>query len=222
MSNPVVGKLILKELSLNRFFMAGAVGAGLLSIVIACFGKVAFAVGGICFLTVLIAYGVTLPMFAIAGERKEKSQLFMLSLPVSRGEYVWAKVIGVFLSFLVPWSVLLLGVVLYVFATPVPDGLFVLAALMMGFALADFCVIVCTSMLIDREGLMALIIIFMNMSVTFFMVCITSLTRIGPDAAIDAVNWSTPALVFLGSEAAVVAGALAILFWVTGREPEVV
>jgi hypothetical protein len=141
---------------------------------------------------------------------------------VSRGEYVWAKVIGVLGSFLIPWTLLMLGVVAYVFATPVPDGLFVLAALMMGFALADFCVIVCTAMLIEREGIMALIIIFMNMSVTFFMMGITALTRIGADAGVDAVNWSTPALVLLGSELAVVAGALAILFWVTGREPEVV
>ena len=62
----------------------------------------------------------------------------------------------------------------------------------------------------------------MNMSVTFFMVGITSLTRIGPDAAVDAVNWSAPAPVLLGSEAAVVVIALAVLFWVTGREPEVV
>ena len=222
MSNPVVRKLILKELSLNRPFMAGAIGAGLLSIVICCFGKVAFAVGGISFVTVLIAYGVTLPMFAIAGERKEKSSLFVLSLPISRGEYVRAKVIGVVMTFLIPWAALMLGVVLFVFATPAPDGLFVLAALMMGFALADFCVIVCTAMLVDREGLTALIIIFMNMSVTFFMVGITSLTRIGPDAAVDAVNWSTPALVFLGSEVAVVVATLGMLFWVTGREPEVV
>ncbi len=40
------------------------------------------------FLTVLIAYGVILPMYTIAGERKERTRLFVLSLPVSRGEYV--------------------------------------------------------------------------------------------------------------------------------------
>jgi ABC-2 type transport system permease protein len=220
-SNPMVGRLIRKELTLNWLFMAGALFAGLISIGISLTGKIAFAVGGIMFVTVLIAFGVTLPMFAIAGERKEKSRLFVLSLPISRGEYIVSKLLGVTFTFLIPWAALLIVVLTLVLATPIPDGMVVYSTLIMMFAFTDFCVIACAAMLIDREGVQAIVIIFMNMSVTFFMVGISALTRIGPDAAIDAVNWSPTALTILGSEIAVVVAAFLILFWIAGREPEV-
>ena len=221
MSNPIVGKLIGKELSLNRLFIAGATFAGLLSLVICMLGKVAFAAGAIMFLTALIAYAVVLPMFSIAGERKEKTRLFVLSLPVSRGEYIWAKVVGVSLSFLGPWTVLLIGALALILLTPIPDGMVVYTTLIMMFALTDFCVIVCAAMLLASEGGQAMVIVFMNMSVTFFMLGTSTLTRVGPDSAIDAVNWSTPALAILGSEIAVVVTALVALYGLTRREPEV-
>lgn len=222
MSNPMVGKLIRKELSLNRLFMAGALFAGLFSIVISLLGKVAFAVGGIMFITVLVAFAVTLPMFTIAGERKEKARLFVLSLPISRGEYILSKVIGVAFTFLIPWIVLLAVALTLVLTTPIPDGMVVYTTLLTTFAFTDFCVIACAAMLIDREGLMAIVIIFMNMSVTFFIVGISALTRVGPDSAVDAINWSPTALAILGSEIGVIVVAFLVLSWIAGREPEVV
>jgi hypothetical protein len=36
------------------------------------------------------------------------------------------------------------------------------------------------------------------------------------------VNWSPPALTILGSELAAIAMAFLVLFWIAGREPEVV
>ncbi len=221
MSNPMVGKLIGKELALNRLFMVGATFAGLLSLGICLLGKVAFAVGGIMFITVLIAYAVTLPMFTIVGERKERSRLFVLSLPISRGEYVLAKVLGVLFTFLVPWAVLLVLALALILATPILDGMVIFTLLLMMFALTDFCVIACASMLVEGEGAMAVVIIFMNMSVTFFIVGISSLTRIGKDMSVDVVNWSPPAITILGAEIAVVVLAFIILFWIAGREPEV-
>ena len=222
MSNPMVGKLIRKELSLNRPFMAGTLFAGLVSVGISLTGRVAFAVGGIMFVTALIAFAVTLPMFAIAGERKEKSRLFVLSLPISRGDYIWSKLIGVALTFLIPWTVLLVVVLTLVLTTPIPDGMVVYSTLLMMFAFTDFCVIACASMLIDREGLMAVVIIFMNMSVTFFIVGVSALTRIGPESTVDAVSWNPTALTILGSEIAVVVAAFFILLWISRREPEIV
>ena len=222
MSNPMMGKLIGKELSLNKLFMGGATFAGLLALVICMLGKVAFAAGSIMFVTALIAFAVTLPMFSIAGERKEKTRLFVLSLPVSRGEYIWAKVVGISLSFLGPWTAMLIGALALILLTPVPDGMVVYTTLVMMFALTDFCVIVCAAMFVASEGGQALVIIFMNMSVTFFMIGTSALTRVGPDSALDVINWSAPALAILGSEIAVVVTALVALYWLTRREPEVI
>ena len=57
-------------------------------------------------LTTIVAFGVVLAMIAIANERKERTLQFVLSLPLSHGDYVRIKVIGLLLCFLVPWFVL--------------------------------------------------------------------------------------------------------------------
>lgn len=222
MSNPMVSRLIGKELALNRTFIVAALAGGFTSLAISLLGRVGWAAGAIMFLTVLIAYGVILPMYAIGAERKEKTRLFVMSLPISRGEYVWAKVLGVTLCFLIPWAVLLFAALALILATPMPDGLVVFTILLMMFALADFSVIACASMLIVSEGVMAIVVIVTNMSLTFFMVGITNLTRIGKDMGVDAVDWSAPALITLGAEIVVMVVAFVLLFWVTGREPEVI
>lgn len=222
MSNPLVRTLIRKELFMNRLFMGGVMVAGLLSMGLCLLGRVGFGAGGIMFITALIAYAVTLPIFSVAGERKEKTRLFVLSLPLSRGEYVWSKVIGVALSFLAPWVLLLVLTLSLILATPIPDGMVVYATLVMMFALADFCVIVCASMLVASEAAQAIVIIFMNMSVTFFIIGMGTLTRIGPDSTVDAINWSTTAFAILGGELTVVLAAFVTVFWIAGREPEIV
>jgi hypothetical protein len=222
MSNPMIGKLIAKELFLNRFFIAAALLAGFVSLGISLISRLAFAVGAIMLLTVAVAYSVILPMFTIVTERKEKSRLFVLSLPVSRGDYLRAKIIGVTFSFLIPWAVLLIAALTVILATPIPDGMVVYTTLIMVFALADFCLVACAATVVDREGVMTLVIICMNMSVTFFIVGLSTLTSIGAEAGRDAVNWSALALTILGSEIAAVVAAFVILFWIAGREPEVV
>jgi ABC-2 type transport system permease protein len=222
MSNPVVGKLIAKELSLNRLFMAGVSFAGLVALAICMLGRVAFGIGAIMFLTALIAYAVILPMFAIAGERKEKTRLFVLSLPISRGEYIWSKVVGVSLSFLVPWAVLFAVAMALILTTPIPDGMVVYSTLVLMFALTDFCVIVCAALIVTSEAAQAVVIIFMNMSVTFFIIGMGALTSIGPDSGKDVVHWSPAALTILSAEGAVVLAVFVVLRWVSGREPEIV
>jgi hypothetical protein len=131
-------------------------------------------------------------------------------------------VVGVALSFLAPWLLLLILALTLILATPIPDGMVVYTTLVMLFALADFCVIVCAAMLVASEAAQAIVIIFMNMSVTFFIVGMGALTRIGPDSAIDVINWSTTALTILGAELAVVLVAFVAVSWIAGREPEIV
>ena len=78
-------------------------------------------------------------------------------MPISRGEYVWSKVVGVALSFLAPWMLLLIVALMLILATPIPDGMLVYTTLVMMFALADFCVIVCTAMLVASEAVQAIV-----------------------------------------------------------------
>jgi hypothetical protein len=98
----------------------------------------------------------------------------------------------------------------------------VYATLVMMFAMADFCVIVCASMVVTSEAAQAVVIIFMNMSVTFFIIGMGAFTSVGADSGKDVIHWSTTAFTILGCECAVVLAVFAVLLWVSGREPEIV
>ena len=60
-------------------------------------------IGILLFMTTVIAFGVFLPMLGILKERLDRSQLFVLSLPMSAGAVLVAKVRAALIAFLVPW-----------------------------------------------------------------------------------------------------------------------
>jgi len=221
MSGSMVGKLIAKEIYMNRWIMAVATVAAMASIVASCFGPVAYGIGGITFLTTMIAYGVVLAMFSVAAERKEKTIVFVLSLPISRGEYLRAKVVGVLLAFLIPWAIVLVTALIAILVSSIPDGGIVQAVLLMGFLLMDYCVVVSVLMVARREGATVALIILSNMSVTFYMIGVNTFTSVGPNSGKDVVSWDTTALAILGCEVVVTAIVFVISSWVHGREPEI-
>ena len=98
-----------------------------------------FNVGMLIWLTTIIAFGVTLAMLSIASERKDRALQFVLSLPISPGDYIRTKLLGLMICFLVPWIVLTVGAMALVLIRPnLPDGLLPYALLLCVFMLANF------------------------------------------------------------------------------------
>ena len=93
-------------------------GAGLVGLLIAAEGAMRFNIGMLIWLTTIVAFGVVLSMIAIANERKERALQFVLSLPLSHGDYVRIRVIGLLLCFLAPWAVLSGGAISLVAVSP--------------------------------------------------------------------------------------------------------
>ena len=140
--NMLTRKLIAKDFYLNRWLIIGSTVAGLAGLLIAAEGKVRFNIGMLIWLTTIVAFGVVLAMFAIANERKERALQFVLSLPLSHGDYVRIKVVGLLLCFLVPWLMLSAGAVALIAVMPnLPDGLLPFAVLLCGFLLANYSVV---------------------------------------------------------------------------------
>ena len=222
MIGPVSRKLIAKELYINRLFIWFALIAGLLCLAVSWTSRIAFAIGGIGFITIVIAYAVVLAMVSIATERKEKSVVFVMSLPISRAQYMRAKSLGVLLSFLVPWTVLLVAAVAVIKATLIPDGMILLTVLFMGFVLADFCILVVALTYAKSELVMIPIVILVNISVTFFVTGVMNLTNVGPAAGRNVLVWDTTALTILGGEAALMAIAFLVFAWMNRRDPDIV
>ena len=169
-------------------------------------------------LTTIVAFGIVLAMFAIANERKERTLQFVLSLPLSHGDYVRIKVVGLLLCFLVPWAILSAGAVTLIAVMPnLPDGLLPFAVLLCGFFLANYSVVLCSALHTASEGVMTLVIIVTNMGITLFIFMVGALPSLNDHLQAPAPVWNSTFWTVLGVEIATLVITLSLPYFVAAR-----
>ena len=216
--NMLARKLIAKDFYLFRWLIIGSTLAGLIGLAIAAEGKIRFNIGMLLWLTTLVAFGVVLVMLAIASERKERQLQFVLSLPLSHGDYTRIRVIGLLLCFIVPWAVLSLGAVSLIAIMPnLPDGLMPFAVLMSGFFLANYSVVLSSALHIASEGLMTVVIIVTNMNISLFIFLIGALPSLNDHLQGPVAVWNGTFWTVLGAEIAVLLVTLALPYLFAAR-----
>lgn len=209
--NPLIRKLIVKDLYLNRWFIAVAIVSGLLSLGIATTGRIGFNVGALCWMTVIVALGVLLPMYGVVNERKERSMLFVLSLPISGADYVRAKLCGLLLCFLLPWLALSAGAIgLVVASDAIPDGLLPFVSLLCGFLLVNFGFVLVGALLTRSEAVMGAIIIGTNMAVTLYFFLLGGLPQINAYLTGSRPVWNSTVWLIFSLQGAVLIATFAL------------
>ncbi|MFG6432749.1 hypothetical protein [Roseateles sp. LYH14W] len=219
--NLLTAKLIAKELYLYRWLLVGVTGAGLASLLPAGSGEFGFNIGFLVWLTAIIALGVMLALFGVSSERKERSLLFILSLPLSPADYVRAKLLGLLACFLLPWAALSAGAVGLVLVMPgIADGLLPYTVLLCVFLLMNFAVVLCAVLHVSSEAGMGGVIVLTNMSVSLFMMGIGRIPEIGAHMGKSDAVWNTPFWLLLAAELAItlIALALPLLFAARRRD----
>ncbi len=216
--NMLARKLIAKDFYLNRWLIIGSTVAGLVGLGVAAEGEMRFNIGMLIWLTTIIAFGVVLVTFAIANERKERTLQFVLSLPLSHGDYVRIRVIGLLLCFLVPWSVLSVGAIALIAVMPnLPDGLLSVFVLLCGFMLANYSVVLCGALHTASEGVMTMVIIVTNMSITLFIFMVLGLPSLREQLRAAAPDWNSAFWIVLAIEAATLLVTLSLPYFVAAR-----
>ena len=216
--NMLTRKLIAKEFYLHRWLIIGSTVAGFAGLLIAAEGAVRFNIGMLTWLTTIVAFGVVLAMFAIANERKERALQFVLSLPLSHGDYVRIKLVTLLLCFLVPWVALTAGAVTLIAVMPnLPDGLLPNAVLLCGFLLANYSVVLCAALHTASEGVMTLVIIVTNMNITLFIFMVGALPSLHDHLHGTAPVWNPTFWTVLGIELATLVITLSLPYFVAAR-----
>jgi ABC-type transport system involved in multi-copper enzyme maturation permease subunit len=136
---------------------------------------------------------VLLALFGVASERKERSQLFILSLPLSHRDYVRAKLLGLLTCFALAWAALSAGALALIAALPgIPDGLLPYGVLLCLFLLMNFSAVLCGALHITSEAAMGGLIILTNMSVSLFMMGVGRIAGLGEYLQAAVPVWNTP------------------------------
>ena len=223
MNGSIVWRLIAKDLYLYRWLMAGSLAAGYLSLFLRRVESLSDNVALILFLTAIVALGIFIAMYGILAERKEKSMLFVLSLPVSTMQYTTAKIAASLIAFVVPWLALTLTILgLTVAFDPPPDGAIPSTVAMMLFFLANFCVLMALLLVTGSEYWAVAGILGTNFGVAVYMNVVTSLPGIAEYREGPVAVWSSAVLVVIAIEAAVIALSLGLAFYVQSRKKDFV
>lgn len=214
MTRSVVGRLIAKDLYLYRWLIAGTILAGVTSIGVAARGGASGTIGGILLVTSVITLGVFLSIHALLSERQSKALLFVLSLPISPMQYAVAKIAASLLAFLIPWTALT-GLIVGLELTYGSAGDLAFTGILMGFLLANFCILIAVGIVTGSEFWAVVGILVTNTSVPVFMsIALPALRRAGEG---QGAAWSPAVAATLGAEAAVIALSLGIAFYVQAR-----
>ena len=180
-------------------------------------------IGFILLLTSIVALGVFIAIYGIMTERKEKTLLFVLSLPISTTQYTAAKVASSLIAFLIPWLVLTLTIVVLTVALDEPlDGRLPFTVTMMFFFLANFCVLIAVLLISGTEVWSVVGVVFTNILVSVYLTTVQQLPGIREYLEGPIAVWSPTILTILGVEAAVIALSLGLTFFVQSRKKDFV
>jgi len=221
MSSSIVWRLIAKDLYLYRWLMGAALGVGFASLFIPRIGDGPNNIMLILLLTSVVALGIFIGIYGIMNERKEKSLLFVLSLPISTMQYTIAKVGAALIAFLIPWAILTASIVVLTLTfDPPPDGMLPTSLTMMLFFVANFCVLITLALIAHTEFWSVAAIMATNISVSFYMTTVPGLPGIREHLNSPTPVWSPAILTVLGVEATVIVLSLAALFFFQSKKKD--
>jgi ABC-type transport system involved in multi-copper enzyme maturation permease subunit len=222
MSQSVVRNLIVEDLKLAWPLVTGSFVLGVLSLAVSPWSGIAFFVGGSVFVVTLVLLNVMLVGLTLMNERKEKTRIFMLSMPVSTTQYFMSKLLSSLLAYVVPAVLLTLAAVVLLIATPLPNGFIPLTIATSVHCLLYFCVFLGFALVSESQGWMTTIIVCGNVSISFVIPYLINMTSLKGTLSGETAVWQADVIAFIGVELALAAIALAISWTVNSRKTEFV
>ena len=220
MNGSIVRQLILKDLYLLRWMMAGSIAAGLAALAMMPQGKVSGYVGGVSLICILIVLNIFLVMGDVVQEKKDKVLLFVLSLPVSTTQYTVAKVLANAVAFTVPWLILTAANIVTVVVSQIPDGILPFWVAVLAYLLFYYCALLAVSLVTDSTGWHTTTIIIGNVSVNFLIPFLLSRPSVSANGEGPTAVWTGDIVAIIAIEILAGVTALGLAVYFNSRRPD--
>jgi len=219
MNYAMVKRLILKDWYLQRWAILASL-AGIVATlgIIAIGGKVAFLIGLILLIMVIISIGANMAVATIVTERKEQTLPFVMSLPISYREYTACKIWGNLLIFMVPWLTMVVGSCGLLLLSPSSSGLLPYAMIMSTEILLSTCLILAVALITESQGWTVAAIMVGNVAVNGIGYLVAHIAGIAKGMWGPAIRWSGAASALLLGEFATVALLLGVTSFVQSKK----
>ena len=176
------------------------------------------AAGALLLLVLLIVVGSYAIQSSIMAERKQQTQPFVMSLPVTPMDVFWGKLLANLVIYLVPFLLVTGGMLAMILLTPSPDGAVPWMMLIALFVLANFIVSLCVAIAVDSEGWNTFAMLALMTLIGPFIYWVTWMDGIREHLKGDAIVWSPQVLALIGGELAVIGIGILIAAWVHARK----
>lgn len=215
----MVRKLIVKDWQVYQKQLAGFVAGLLLALGLVGMGTPLLAsAGALLVLVLLLVVGCYAIQSSVMAERKEQTQPFIMSLPVTPMDVFWGKLLANLTIFLVPFLLVSGGLLALVLCTSRPDGVVPWVVVVALFMLANFCVSLCVVIAVDSEGWNVFAMLALMTLIGPFLYWVSQMHGIREHLQGNAIVWSPQVLGLIVGELAVIAIAVLVAGWVHARK----
>ncbi len=222
MNPSIVTRLVLKDLYLTRWMVAGSLVGGAAAIAMMPFGPIAAYVGGVSLICTLVILNITVVMSAVVQERKDKVLLFVLSLPVSAAGQTSAKTLAATTAFVVPWLLLTAAAFAVIDASTLPNGILPFLLTVLAYLLAYHWVLLGVALVTESNGWPAVVITVGNISVNLVIPYLLGLPSIYLHRSGPSAVWTPDIVAFIVVELLVGLVALGLGVAWSARRSDVV
>ncbi|HEU5020963.1 MAG TPA: hypothetical protein VFT60_03705 [Bryobacteraceae bacterium] len=220
MTRSVTWQLVKKDWWLYRMHILISTAAGVAALGL-CLkgGEVAGSIGAVGIFTALVIVACMLPISAIVNERKNQHLPFVMSLPVSVGEYTAAKLIASVGMFLMPWLTLVAATVALIEVRGfLPKGSIPFAVIVLLLPFVAFCLISGCALVGESEGWAIAAMVACNSSYWFAWFLIARTPGLMDLAKGNTAVWNSQLLWIVAVELGVIAGTLALTIFLQSRK----
>ena len=219
MNAPLVRRLIVKDVYLNRLPLALIAAGGGGSVALMYAGGTTGLLGMISAFIILIFLSIILPQQTVVAERKERNLPFIMSLPLTPTDYTVAKVVANLSAFFILWLAIAAGVLGTLgaanFGGFIPLGI---AAALAPFV--SFCVLLAVALIVESELWSVVTMSACNVSYSFAWVFVARIPGIREELRSAVPVWNPVIVSIVSTEVAVIAAVLALTFFVQSRKTD--
>lgn len=194
----MIKKLIIKDWQLLRKSLAAYMAGGV--VVIGMMGMatpIMFNIGAVLMITLMIVIGARSAIELVVNEKKDQTLPFMMSLPITAQDYALAKLCANLTLYLVPWLLLVLGMLAVIVSTPIYNGVIPLVVLVSVFILLSYCCYLATALLTYSEGYTVTVMIITNLLLNGFILWILRIPAINQTLEAPTASWNQLSLTIL-------------------------
>jgi len=217
----LIKAIIYKDWYFSKKLLVLFSSFGLVSVYLLSFENMAFYIGMVLLISIVIIIGALLIFSTVVSERKKQTLPFLMSLPISYMDYTKAKLIFNLLTYFFTWLLLVVATIGIIFFTEhLPNGLIPYALIVLIELMVAFILVLATALISESEIWTIVVMSINNIGVSLFIFLIASIRDISSFMKGPVAVWNSTALLIIVIEIIIALVIIATTLYVQSHKKD--